>query len=144
MDAMNGYKRLSAPKLMGERTVGAARLKLSMPQVARSDVAFKNLRELSQLEVPSTEQRKGYATTLVHSVCREADQHGIVLMLAPQPFGDNIAMSMSELRDWYANEFGFMEFQSQPLLMARLPGSTPGKMQLRPLSASMYRAIKGK
>lgn len=132
--------KYTKPVLMGERTVGPARLVLRLPQVARGDGSLRNLRELAELEC--TEQRKGYATTLVHMVCREADKHGYVLMLAPQPFGDHIAMSMRELQDWYAREFGFMEFQASPVLMARLPGSTPSKLVLKPLDASLYQAKK--
>jgi hypothetical protein len=139
MDAMKTSK-YTAPKLMGERTVGPARAVLRMPQVARGEGSLRNLRELAELQC--TQQRCGFATTLVHAVCREADQHGIVLMLAPQPFGDHIAMSKDQLVDWYAREFGFMEFQAQPLLMARLPHSTPGKLQLKPLDAAVYQAKK--
>lgn len=132
--------KYTAPRCIGERTVGAASLVLRMPQVAKGDGSLRNLRELAELQVPSDEQRKGYATSLVHAICREADAAGIVLMLAPQPFGDNIAMSKDQLVDWYAREFGFMEFQAEPLLMARLPGATPSKLVLKPLDASMYRA----
>lgn len=133
--------KYAQPVCMGERTVGPARLMLRLPQVAKGVGSLRNLRELAELQC--TEQRKGFATTLVHAVCREADKHGIVLMLAPQPFGDHIAMSKDQLVDWYAREFGFMEFQASPLLMARLPGATPSKLVLKPLDASLYQAKKG-
>jgi hypothetical protein len=84
-----------------------------------------NLREVIELEVPSDQQRKGYGTTLMHAVCREADGARFVLMLAPQPFGDHIAMSRADLAMWYRMEFGFQVIQEEPLLMARAPGTTP-------------------
>lgn len=92
------------------------------------------VRELCNLEVPASEQGKGYATTLVHKVCREADAAGMVLVLWPQPFGENIALSRSQLEDWYSREFGFQRIQEEPVLMARMPGSTPRLLALKPVA----------
>lgn len=132
--------KYTKPKLMGERTLGPARCLLRVPQVKGIP---PNLREITELEVPSTEQRKGYGTTLLHAVCREADSQKFVLMLAPQPFGDHIAMSKGELAQWYHMEFGFQQIQAEPLLMARMPGTTPArKLTLKPLDASMYKGAK--
>jgi GNAT superfamily N-acetyltransferase len=132
--------KYTKPKLMGERTLGPARCLLRVPQIR--DIP-PNLREVAELEVPSAEQRKGYGTTLMHSVCREADKHGFVLMLAPQPFGDHIAMSRADLAMWYRMEFGFQAIQEEPLIMARAPGTTPArKLTLKPLDASLYKATK--
>ena len=59
----------------GNRSVGPAvcrvRQSNQIPQHLRSKV-----RELVKLEVPADKQGQGYATTLMHSVCREADKHG--------------------------------------------------------------------
>lgn len=90
-------------------------------------------RELCCLEVAAGEQRKGYATTLVHKVCREADKANVVLVLWPQPFGENIAMSRSELEAWYERAFGFQRIQADPVLMARMPGATPRMLTLNPV-----------
>jgi hypothetical protein len=137
MDAMTS--KYTAPKLIGARTLGPARLELRRPQFKD---APPNLREIIELEVPSAEQRKGYGTSLVHAVCREADKYRFVLMLAPQPFGDHIAMSKDELSVWYCEEFGFMPVQTEPLIMARMPGATPSKLTLKPLNAALYKEAK--
>lgn len=132
--------KYTTPKLMGERKLGPARLKLSVPQIRGVP---PNLREVSELEVPSEQQRQGFGTTLLHAVCREADAAKVVLMLAPQPFGDHIAMSKDELSVWYCEEFGFMPVQAEPLLMARLPNTTPArKLVLKPLNAALYKETK--
>lgn len=107
----------------------------AVPQHMRAGV-----RELCCLEVPAGEQRKGYATTLVHKVCREADAAGIVLILWPQPWGDNIAMSRAQLAEWYAREFGFQAIQPEPLLMARMVGSTPRLLSVQPVAVAAKEA----
>ena len=89
-------------------------------------------REIANLEVPAGQQRQGYATTLMHKVCREADAAGIVLLLWPAPYGD-AWMSMEQLAAWYAGEFGFSGIQADPMLMARLPDGTPRKLRLLPV-----------
>lgn len=97
-------------------------------------------RELCALEVPASEQGNGYATTLVHKVCRDADRAGIVLVLWPQPWGDNIALSRGQLADWYAREFGFIIIQPDPVLMARQPGATPRLLALKPVAEASLKA----
>lgn len=84
----------------------------------------KQTRELSALEVAPSSRNKGHATSLVFDVCAEADEHNITLVLFVQPFGD-IELSKGQLADWYAKRFGFAPIQADPLLMARMPGSTP-------------------
>lgn len=101
----------------------------------------EGVRELCSLEVPAAEQGKGYATTLVHKVCREADEAGVVLILWPQPWGDNIAMSRNQLAEWYAREFGFQAIQPDPLLMARMPGATPRALGLLPVADAVNRGL---
>ena len=89
-------------------------------------------REIANLEVPAGQQRRGYATTIMHKVCREADAAGIVLLLWPAPYGDT-GMSLEQLAVWYADEFGFAAIQSEPMLMARMPDGTPRKLRLLPV-----------
>ena len=100
-----------------------------------------SIRELCNLEVPAAEQGKGYATSLVHKVCREADAAGIVLVLWPQPWGDHIAMSRNQLAEWYAREFGFQAIQPEPLMMARMVGGTPRVMGLKPTAEAAKRGL---
>lgn len=123
----------------GERKVGAASCRVrqsnAIPQNMRA-----NVREVVDLEVPVPEQGKGYATTLMHSVCREADKAGIVLMLTPYPYGDHINLSQQQLIDWYTKSFGFQAIQAEPsVLLARMPGSTPRMLTLKPVTQALYK-----
>ena len=93
----------------------------------------ESVREVACLHVRASEQGKGYATTLMHKVCREADAAGVVLVLWPQPYGDDVAMSRDQLRAWYERGFGFALVQPEPMLMARLPGATPRMLVLNPV-----------
>jgi hypothetical protein len=75
-------------------------------------------REIVGLE--SRNPRKGYATTLLWSVCHEADLAGITLILQPKPFGE--ASLDSEKLERFYQKFGFVIFQQIPVvLMARSP-----------------------
>lgn len=129
---------MNNPMPTGERTVGPAKLRVrqsnTLPQKIRA-----NVREITDVEVPFAEQGKGYATTLMHKVCREADQHGLTLMLWPNPFGDNINLSRGQLIDWYARSFGFQVIQTEPVLMARMPGSTPRMLTLNPVTEALVK-----
>lgn len=114
----------------GTRNVGPASLRVRRTVAVPVEMR-ERVREICQVEVPSPFQNRGLATTLLHKVCREADAANIVLMLWPQPFGDHISMSSAQLIAWYANEFGFVQIQPEPALMARQPGVR--KMQLNPV-----------
>jgi N-acetylglutamate synthase-like GNAT family acetyltransferase len=81
-------------------------------------------RELVHLFVPVEKRGEGQASTLMHQVCNEADQHGITIVLFANPYGD-ADLGRSQLIKWYAKEFGFIPIQADPPLMARMPGSTP-------------------
>ena len=127
----------------GSRRVGPASLRVrqsnafnALPMHMRG-----GLREITSVEVPADQQRKGYATTLMHKVCLEADDVGMVLVLWPNPFGEHIAMSRGQLVDWYAREFGFALIQSEPVLMARMPGSTLRVLALTPLVDAVARGL---
>lgn len=123
----------------GDRSVGPAKLRVrhcpALPPALQ-----KTTRELVNVETPFDEQGKGYATTLIHKVCREADKAGLVLVLTPHPYGDNINLSKQQLEDWYARSFGFYVIQTVPMtLMARMINGTPKAMELTHLAASLYR-----
>lgn len=123
----------------GDRRVGPATLRVrqtnAVPERMRGRV-----REVCCVEVPHTEQNKGYGTTLLHKVCREADDANIVLVLWPMPFGENISLSKQQLIDWYRDRFGFQCIQPEPYLMARMPGATPRILSLNPVTAALQRS----
>lgn len=122
----------------GPRKVGAATCRVrqcnALPEAMR-----QKTREVASLEVPFAEQGKGYATTLMHAVCREADEANLVLVLTPCPFGDNTRLSTDELVAWYERDFGFSQIQKDPVtLLARLPGATPRTLEL----SAVNRAVR--
>lgn len=127
---------MNDPMPTGWRKVGAATARVRRHPHLPAKLQART-REVIELEC--TDQRKGYATTLMHSICREADKHGITLVLTPGPFGDNISMSTEELTSWYERRFGFMVIQSEPTLMARMPGSTPRLLQLNMVTEALHK-----
>lgn len=123
----------------GQRTVGAASLRVRQCVALPPNMRLTT-RELVNVETPFDEQGKGYATSLMHKVCREADAAGMTLLLTPQPWGDNIRMNKEQLEDWYTRAFGFHVIQREPMtLMARVVNSTPKLLQLTPINASLYK-----
>lgn len=116
----------------GERRVRSASLRVRQNDTLPLHLREKT-REIVDLETTYEDQGKGYATTLMHKVCREADQVGLILILTPAPWGDNISMSKAQLIDWYGRSFGFQAFQTEPMVvMARMPGATPRLLELNP------------
>ena len=95
-------------------------------------------REITRLACSRYEQGKGAATRLLEQVCDEADEAGITLVLWPRPYGDDIALSQSQLIDWYARRFGFIQVQPEPPLMARMPGATPHMLTVAASAAALY------
>lgn len=123
----------------GDRSVGPAKLRVRQCP-ALPPTLQKTTRELVNVETPFAEQGKGYMTTLIHKVCREADAAGLVLVLTPQPYGDNINLSKQQLEDWYARSFGFHVIQREPMtLMARMVDGTPQALQLTPVTEAIYK-----
>lgn len=105
---------------VGQRTHDAAslqvRISMAMPKHLR-----ERTREITKVHTPASDQGKGHASALLREVCQEANNAGLTLMLWPRPYGDDIALSAGQLRDWYA-QFGFRVIQPEPVLMARAPG----------------------
>ena len=123
----------------GDRSVGPAKLRVRQCP-ALPPALQKTTRELVNVETPFAEQGKGYMTTLIHKVCREADAANLVLVLTPQPYGDNINLSKQQLEDWYARSFGFHVIQREPMtLMARMVNGTPQALQLAPVTEALYK-----
>jgi hypothetical protein len=123
----------------GPRSVGAASLRIRQCP-ALPPALQKTTREIVNVETPFAEQGKGYMTTLIHKVCREADAANLVLVLTPQPYGDNINLSKQQLEEWYARSFGFHVIQREPMtLMARMVNGTPKMMELTPITEALYK-----
>lgn len=121
----------------GTRTSGHAACRVrhtnAVPASMRADI-----REVCGVEVPAEHQGQGHATALMHKVCSEADAASIVLVLWPQPWGDNIALSRDQLIEWYASTFGFQVIQPEPVLMARMVGATPRRLKLNPVIEALH------
>lgn len=96
-------------------------------------------REIAHLHCERDSQHQGEATKIMHEVCQEADDADITLVLWPKPYGDDIALSQTQLIDWYARRFGFQQIQPNPPLMARMPGSTP--RYLTPIAAVVVERV---
>lgn len=121
---------------LGKRRYGAACLELRVSRALPAHMREKT-RELRGLATPIEERNKGLATELMGFVTDEADDAGITLVLWVQPFGD-VELGRSQLKGWYERRFGFQEIQAEPLMMARMPGSTPRR--LNPLAKAMNEA----
>ena len=83
-------------------------------------------REITHVDVPENLRKQGMATQMLLNVCDEADAHKMVLVLFPKPFGEGSKMDQEELVRWYSEKFGFHVIQGKPIMMARMPFSTPG------------------
>lgn len=82
-------------------------------------------REITSVDVPENLRKQGMATELLRNICDEADANEITLLLFVKPFGEGEKMTADQLADWYQNKFGFMVIQPKPMMMARMPHSTP-------------------
>jgi len=122
-------------------TLGPASCRVRRTQAVPAHMR-EGIRELASLQVPPAERGKGYATTLVHKVCRDADAAGVVLVVWPQPFGD-VAMTAEQLQAWYGREFGFQVIQPEPVLMARPVDGTPRVLSLTPAAEAASLAARG-
>lgn len=109
------------------------RISLALPKRLR-----ERTREITKVHTAEQFQRQGYATELMKAVCEEADRDGITLILWPKPYGDDIALSQAMLMRWY-ERFGFVVIQPEPVLMARMPWSTP--VHLKPLAAAAFAEV---
>lgn len=93
--------------MTGERRHGTATLKLAISRALPKRMRSK-VREVIGLHTPTKDRGNGLASYLMSSVCYEADQHSIVLLLTPD----------SGLDAFY-RQFGFKAIQNNPTLMAR-------------------------
>lgn len=102
----------------GPRSVGPATCEVEVCNLVASHLR-DGLREVSFIEVPAEFRGQGYGRQLMDALTLEADEHGIVLFVAVDPYHDS-PLDQSALRAWYERN-GFVEFQAEPLLMARMP-----------------------
>ena len=99
----------------GLRTHKAASLRVAIAEGLPSEM-WDVTREI--VSVQSTNPRKGDATTLMWSVCAEADRELKTLIIQVRPFSQG--MNDDQLKKFYS-KFGFEEIQADPCLMARSP-----------------------
>lgn len=107
----------------GLRSFKSASLRVAVPigivdeDAGETERMQEGIREL--LDVQSGNQRKGHASSLLKSVCTEADVESKVLMVQVNAYSDG--MGNEALQKWYARH-GFDTIQTEPvLLMARKP-----------------------
>lgn len=96
--------------MIGQRKLGPSSLKLSISK-ALPDSMQDGIREVSNIKTNVKERGKGHATTLLKSVCEEADKARKILLLTPDT---------PQLKRFYWR-FGFTVIQQEPVLMARRP-----------------------
>lgn len=129
---------MTGKMILGERKLGAAtcfvRGATALPKHMQ-----QGCREITTLLTKDGFRRQGYATSLMHKMCREADKANLLLIVFPKPFAvDGDAMDQKTLLDWYCDSFGFSPIQTQPvILLARLPGSTPKMMEMTGIAESL-------
>ena len=135
------------PLKLGLHRVGAAacivRIPTSLPAHMRDGV-----REIVRLWVPTKHREKGYATSLMHAICRDADLAGVTLMLQAAPFegstpGETAGMTRDALEAWYQAMFGFQLIQAEPRLFARQVGATPKQhLRLTPVVRAILEKVR--
>ena len=129
------------PMESGPRSVGPARLRIRQTDALPSSMKMR-IREVVDLSVDLLERNKGYGARLMRKVCAEADEANVVLVLWPKPFGTEPGLHVNRLVEWYNRDFGFAIIQTEPILMARMPNSTPVAMRLKPITEAIYKEMK--
>jgi predicted N-acetyltransferase YhbS len=89
----------------------------------------RNVRELHDLHTPEEDRGKGYASQLMHDLCRDADEHGMLLMLV----ADDVKLAA------FYSRWGFQPIQAKPLIMARMCGATP--RTVKPISQAINEVL---
>ena len=102
----------------GDYTEGPARCRVGLCELVAPELRPK-LREVSGLVCDASSRGKRHATALMQRLIAIANDHGMTLLVVPEPFEDE-PMNTNTLRDWYAR-LGFRVIQAQPCVMARPP-----------------------
>lgn len=102
---------------IGSRQYETATLRVCIPTGLPPHM-HQGVLELTHINVPVEDQRKGYGTKLLAQVCEEADEQSKILFLSALSSG---GLSTTQLSMWYM-KFGFKVIQpGKPVLMARQP-----------------------
>jgi GNAT superfamily N-acetyltransferase len=112
----------------GKRVLGPASCLIEESKVVRRNLR-DGLREVSFVVVEPEYRGQGYGRALLDAITLEADECGAVLFVNVDPYDDS-PLDREALRKWY-ERFGFTEFQSEPLLMARTPVRIASDMRRR-------------
>lgn len=122
----------------GIRYLNNASCKINICMAVPNQLRAK-CRELTSLDVPANLRRSGMATELMTMVTEEADAHNMLLVLFPEPFGEEPKLSALQLEDFY-ERFGFQMIQVHPKpMMARMPHSTPGTFKVNEIAYATFR-----
>lgn len=102
-------------------------------------------REIYELWTDRGQRRRGFATTLMHSICRDADEARILLIVIPKVYDfESDAMDQESLEAWYTCVFGFQLIQKELVrIMARVPGATPKThLRLTPMTKAVIESVR--
>lgn len=80
-----------------------------------TDQQNESIRYLSHLYVPKEHRQKGYASDLLNTITKQADEAGITLLLEPKAYDDG---TYTDLKPFYVKH-GFKVIQKTPTLMMR-------------------------
>lgn len=137
--------KVKIPMQTGFRRVGAASCQVR-ECVALPGHMRQQTREIVAVRTAPEHRMRGYATTLIHQLCREADSVGMILILFPQPYvmdDGEMGMGDQSLIHWYQDCFGFQPIQTDPVLLARMPGATPRmSLKLQPVTAAVIEVAR--
>jgi N-acetylglutamate synthase-like GNAT family acetyltransferase len=99
-------------------SLGPASLHIGEADIGLNPALAASLREVTAVNVPEADRRKGWGTALMNYLTTAADRHAVALMLEVKSEGD---MTDDQLEAFYAKH-GFERFQSSPcVLMVRVP-----------------------
>ena len=87
--------------------------------------------EVSHVFTDITARKQGYATQLMQTICLDADDRKTVLTLTAKD---------TQLKAFY-ERFGFMQIQTKPLIMARMPQIF--KVHMNPIAYAAQAATNG-
>lgn len=141
---LDDMSKVQKPMEPGFRRVGGAschvRVCEALPEHMRAGT-----REVFKLWTDPKHRNRGFATSLMHSICREADVTGVTLVLFAKPYfdKDEAYLPQEELEAWYCATFGFQIIQHEPKLLARAPGATPRVgLRLAPMTQAVIESVR--
>jgi GNAT superfamily N-acetyltransferase len=99
-----------------ENEYSSAKLNPFINSGLSNDEASK-VRLLSHVYTDPQHRNQGYATKLLEQITKEADEARITLITEPKAYDDS---DFTDLQPFY-EKHGFVEIQSEPLIMMRSP-----------------------